>query len=107
MTKTLQEVLMEYPNQQQFLNRKVHVKGTKNGEIVFNDYCQVTGTIEPNYSRLTITWPFDNILPVNYRDYYSPKKLVEFKYFEKEDKVQMSGDYNGSYIVEVQLPSRD
>lgn len=65
MSNNLRELLLNYDNER-ILGDKVHVNGRKNGKVVFNGYYQIFGTIETNYSRLTISWPEDGVLPGEY-----------------------------------------
>ncbi|CAH2462779.1 MULTISPECIES: hypothetical protein [Bacillus cereus group] len=108
MSKNLREILLHYRNQQ-LLGDKVHVIARKNGEVVFNGYYKINCTIETNYSRLTIDWPKDYVVPAEYRDYYGMSSMypVDIEYFEKDDIVHLSGKYlEDSYKVVVQLPEK-
>jgi hypothetical protein len=109
MSKSLREILLNYDGNW-ILGDKVHVKGRKNGKVVFNGYYKINGTIETNYSRLSIDWPEIGVLPVEYQDHYgssSNKYPVEIEYFEEEDIVHLSGKYQGDpYKIVVQLPEK-
>ncbi|NLY46753.1 MAG: hypothetical protein GX053_12330 [Tissierella sp.] len=110
MSKGLREILLNY-SEGRILGEKAHVKGKKNGQVVFNDYYQIYATIEANYSRLTINWPEDGVLPAEYQEHYpknSNRYPVDIKYFEEEDIVHLAGNYFGdSYLIVVQLPEKD
>lgn len=109
MENNLREMLFNYHNER-ILGDKVHVKGRKDGNVVFNDYYQIFATIESNYSRLTIDWPKNGVLPGEYQEHYtanSNRYPVEIEYFEKDDIVHLSGEYQGeSYKVVIQLPEK-
>lgn len=111
MSKNLREILLNYRDQR-ILGDKVHVRGRKNGKVVFDGYYKIYGTIDTNFSSLTIDWPEDGILPRQYQDYYGfPNRFpVKFEYFEEDDIVHLSGIYKNDndapYKVVVQLPEK-
>ncbi len=108
MSKNLREILLHYRNQW-ILGEEVHVIARKNGEVVFDGDYIINSTIETNYSRLTIDWPKDYVVPGEYRDYYGMSSMypVDIEYFEEDDLVHLSGKYGEDpYKIIVHLPEK-
>lgn len=109
MSQGLQDMLRNYSTRQ-ILGDKVHVKGRKDGEVVLNGYFKIYATIETNYSRISIDWPENGVLPAEYQEHYGAfenKYPVDFEYFEDDDIIHLSGKYGVSeYKVVIQLPEK-
>jgi hypothetical protein len=109
MSKNLREILLNYRSER-ILGDEVHVNGEKNGKVVFDGYCKIYGTIETNYSRLSINWPEDGVLPGEYQEHYpknSNRYPVDIKYFEEVDVVYLCGEYFGApYKIVIKLPEK-
>lgn len=109
MSISLREILINYRTEP-LSGDKVHITARKRGKIVFNGYYQIYGSIETNYSRLTVIWPEDGVVPAEYRDYYGLSNNmypVDIEYFVEDDIVHFSGDYFGSpYRIVIQLPEK-
>ncbi|PGA51085.1 hypothetical protein COL86_27870 [Bacillus toyonensis] len=108
MSKNLREILLYYRNEA-LLGNEVHVIAIKNGEEVFNGFYKIYGFIETNFSKLSIMWPEDSVVPGEYRDYYGMSSMypVDIEYFEEDDLVHLSGKYRENpYKIIVHLPEK-
>lgn len=103
----MREVLLNYSGR--LIGDILHVKGSKEGKEEFNGEYKVYATIETNYTKITIDWPQEGILPTEYLDTYgfNNKYPVDVEYIEEDDILKLSGEYfEAPYIVTLKLPRR-